>query len=101
MNDTQNIAIVYSAHGKKYTKYAERCARYSKKIICDQKCDLVFHTNHDYDNSEGIFDKVVYEKNNLKFDKILDYLRKNNIDILDIITEDGDLEDVFVQLTNH
>jgi hypothetical protein len=63
MNDTQNIAIVYSAHGKKYTKYAERCARYSKKIICDQKCDLVFHTNHDYDNSEGIFDKVVYEKN--------------------------------------
>ncbi len=54
-----------------------------------------------FDISSNNSIKVVYEKNNLKFDKILDYLRKNNIDILDIITEDGDLEDVFVQLTNH
>ena len=58
-----NICILYSAHGKKYTKYAERCARYSKKFICEKKCDLVFHTNQDYDNSEGIFDKIVSEKN--------------------------------------
>jgi hypothetical protein len=28
-------------------------------------------------------------------------LRKNNIEILDISTEDGDLEDVFMQLTNN
>ena len=27
--------------------------------------------------------------------------KKNNIEILDIATEDGDLEDVFVQLTNN
>ena len=29
------------------------------------------------------------------------YLNENNIQIEDISTEDGDLEDVFVQLTKH
>jgi len=43
---------------------------------------------------------AVYEKNSFKFDDIADFLKSNNIDILDIATEDGDLEDVFVQLTN-
>jgi hypothetical protein len=28
-------------------------------------------------------------------------LKKNNIEILDISTEDGNLEDVFVKLTNN
>jgi ABC-2 type transport system ATP-binding protein len=44
---------------------------------------------------------AIYEKNSFKFDDIANILRKNNIEILDISTEDGDLEDVFVQLTNH
>ena len=44
---------------------------------------------------------VVYEKNSLKFDDITNVLRNNDIEILDITTEDGDLEDVFVQLTNN
>jgi ABC-2 type transport system ATP-binding protein len=44
---------------------------------------------------------VVYEKNSYKFDDIANVLKKNNIKILDIATEDGDLEDVFVKLTNH
>ena len=43
---------------------------------------------------------VTYEKNTLDFGRIINYLSQNNIKILDIITEDGDLEDVFVQLTN-
>ncbi len=43
---------------------------------------------------------VTYEKNTLDFGQIINYLSQNNIKILDIITEDGDLEDVFVQLTN-
>jgi ABC-2 type transport system ATP-binding protein len=43
---------------------------------------------------------VIYEKNALNFGEIINYLSKNNIKILDIVTEDGDLEDVFVQLTN-
>ena len=44
---------------------------------------------------------AIYEKNSYKFDDISNVLKKNNIKILDIATEDGDLEDVFVQLTNH
>ena len=33
--------------------------------------------------------------------EIVNYLNKNNIKIEDISTDDGDLEDVFVQLTKH
>jgi ABC-2 type transport system ATP-binding protein len=44
---------------------------------------------------------AVYEKNSYKFDDIAHVLRENNIVILDISTEDGNLEDVFVQLTNN
>ena len=43
---------------------------------------------------------VTYEKNSLNFGEITNYLNQNNIKILDIVTEEGDLEDVFVQLTN-
>ena len=35
------------------------------------------------------------------FGEIINYLNENNIKIEDISTEDGDLEDVFVQLTKH
>ncbi len=44
---------------------------------------------------------VTYEKNSLDFGEIINYLNKNNIKIEDIYTEDGDLEDVFVQLTKY
>jgi len=44
---------------------------------------------------------VIYEKNSLNFGEIINYLSQNSIKILDIVTEDGDLEDVFVQLTNN
>ena len=43
---------------------------------------------------------ITYEKNSLNFGEIINYLSQNNIKILDIITEDGDLEDVFIKLTN-
>tara|TARA_B100000575_G_scaffold243546_1_gene207356 strand:- start:1250 stop:2179 length:930 start_codon:yes stop_codon:yes gene_type:complete len=42
-----------------------------------------------------------YEKNSLDFTEIVNYLNQNNIKIEDISTDDGDLEDVFVQLTKH
>ena len=51
-------------------------------------------------NSENSL-SVTYEKNSLDFGEIINYLNKNNIKIEDISTEDGDLEDVFVQLTKH
>ena len=44
---------------------------------------------------------VTYEKKTLDFGEIVNYFNKNNIEIEDIYTEDGDLEDVFVQLTKH
>jgi ABC-2 type transport system ATP-binding protein len=44
---------------------------------------------------------AIYEKNSYKFSDITNVLKSNNIEILDIATEDGDLEDVFVQLTNN
>ncbi len=42
---------------------------------------------------------AVYEKNFLKFEDIIEFLKGKNIKILDLATEDSDLEDVFVQLT--
>ena len=44
---------------------------------------------------------VTYEKNSFDFGEIVNYLNTNNVKIEDISTEDGDLEDVFVQLTKH
>ncbi len=44
---------------------------------------------------------ATYEKNSLDFGEIVNYLNQNKIKIEDISTEDGDLEDVFVQLTKH
>jgi len=44
---------------------------------------------------------AIYEKNSFKFEDVANILKNNNIKILDITTEDGDLEDVFVQLTNN
>ena len=42
-----------------------------------------------------------YEKSSLNFGEIVNYFNQNNIKIEDISTDDGDLEDVFVQLTKH
>ena len=43
---------------------------------------------------------ATYDKNKFKFDQIIDVV-KNNTEILDISTVDGDLEDIFLQLTNN
>jgi ABC-2 type transport system ATP-binding protein len=51
-------------------------------------------------NTKNII-SVIYEKNSLDFGEIINYLNQNQIKIEDISTEDGDLEDVFVQLTKH
>jgi len=42
---------------------------------------------------------ATYEKNKFKFDQIIDAV-KNNAEILDISTDEGDLEDIFLQVTN-
>ncbi len=42
-----------------------------------------------------------YEKNKIKFEEIINLLKNENIKILDIFTDDGDLEDVFLGLTKN
>ena len=41
---------------------------------------------------------VYYEKSKIKMEKLIDLIKKNNAEILDISTDDGDLEDVFLRL---
>ena len=50
------------------------------------------------DSNESI--SIIYDKNLLNFGEIINYLNKSKVKVRDIVTEDGDLEDVFVQLTN-
>ena len=51
-------------------------------------------------NSKNLI-SATYEKSSLNFGEIINYFNQKNIKIEDISTEDGDLEDVFVQLTKH
>ena len=44
---------------------------------------------------------VNYEKNSVNFENLISYLRKNNLKIRDISIDEGDLEDVFIQLTKN
>ena len=44
---------------------------------------------------------ISYEKNKINIDQIISHLNTQNIKILDISTDDGDLEDVFLRLTKN
>ena len=44
---------------------------------------------------------LTYDKNRLNIDQIINYVNKKNVRIIDMSTDDGDLEDVFVTLTNN
>ena len=44
---------------------------------------------------------LIYDKNRLNIDQILNYVNKKNVRNNDMSTDDGDLEDVFVTLTNN
>jgi len=48
-------------------------------------------------------DKIVvsYEKNKVQIEEIINLIKRNNVKILDISTDDGDLEDVFLGLTKN
>ena len=42
---------------------------------------------------------VSYEKNSISFEQLINYIKEKNLKILDISIDEGDLEDVFIQLT--
>ena len=44
---------------------------------------------------------VSYEKNTLSIKEIINFIGQQNVDLLDISTDDGDLEDVFLRLTKN
>ena len=44
---------------------------------------------------------VIYERKKHKIDEIINVIKKEGIEIVDISTDDGDLEDVFLQLTKN
>ena len=45
--------------------------------------------------------EVSYEKSSLNINEIIKFINEQNIDLLDISTDDGDLEDVFIRLTKN
>ena len=56
-----------------------------------------------FDNVEFLINENIitasYDKSKCKFDDLVRYLQQNSLEILDIVTDDADLEDVFIQLT--
>jgi len=44
---------------------------------------------------------ISYEKNKINIEKLIYIIKKNNVQINDIFTDDGDLEDVFLHLTKN
>ena len=64
--------------------------------ISSKKIDL---GNLDYKIINENEVSIVQNKKNMSIGKIIELLKKNNLDITDITTDDGDIEDVFKQLT--
>ena len=44
---------------------------------------------------------VNYEKESINFEQLINYLKEKNLKILDISIDEGNLEDVFIQLTKN
>ena len=44
---------------------------------------------------------VSYEKSKVNMEELMNLIKKNNVKIIDISTDDGDLEDVFLRLTKN
>ena len=44
---------------------------------------------------------ISYEKNALNISEIIKFIGDQNVKLLDLSTDDGDLEDVFIRLTKN
>ena len=47
------------------------------------------------------FLSLSYEKSQLSIDQIISFIKAKNVKIIDISTDDGNLEDIFLKLTKH
>ena len=45
--------------------------------------------------------QLIMKKRSINFEHLINYLKEKNLKILDISIDEGDLEDVFIQLTKN
>jgi len=76
---------------KKIVFKVNKLIDFSKKKISD----LSFLSN----SSNEII--ISYERNKHKIEDIIDIIKSEGVEIIDISTDDGNLEDVFIQLTKN
>ena len=72
-------------------------------VSTDKKADIQDNTFDSLKVISNNENKLVlsYEKSKLSIDSIISEIKKQDIKIQDISTDDGDLEDVFLRLTKN
>ena len=77
----------------------------TKKIIfrLNKKINILNLKPYEINVLSNIEDEIIisYDKEKIKIEEIIRIIKNENVDILDISTEDGDLEDVFIELTKN
>ena len=77
----------------------------TKKIIfrLNKKINILNLKPYKINVLSNIGDEIIisYDKEKIKIEEIIRIIKNENVDILDISTEDGDLEDVFIELTKN
>jgi len=73
------------------------------KFVVDKKVNINNNSLKSINILSNEMDELVvsYEKNALNISEIIKFINKQNIKLLDISTDDGDLEDVFIRLTKN
>ncbi len=89
LDSTQNLLNIVQT--KKVT--------FKIKGSIDLKNDSLNSLKIIYNNKDEIC--VSYEKNSLTMNDLIEIFNKKNIKIIDILSDDGDLEDVFINLTKN
>ena len=123
--NTQGVTVILTTHY--ITEAEEMCDRVgilnkgnlvaldsTKNLLNKIKTKLVKFSVNQKVKIEGKFSEISevivnndnelsisYDKSKLNIENIIQYINKQNIKILDISTDDGDLEDVFVRLTKN
>ena len=81
---------------------ANDVATLAKKVTF--KTDKIIHIKDEDIDSLKVISKldteicVSYEKSKIHMEELINLIKKNNVKIIDISTDDGDLEDVFLRL---
>ena len=77
----------------------------TKKIIfrLNKKINILNLKPYEINVLSNIENEIIisYDKEKIKIEEIIRIIKNENVDILDISTEDGDLEDIFIELTKN